>query len=60
MNQALFSPFSNSFDLVFENLHVVAKVGEVEGWKKFSSDVQTSMNICMNFDFVSRLVWFIF
>ncbi len=42
---SLFSPFSNSFDLVFENLHVVAKVREVEGGKKFSSDVQTSLPI---------------
>ncbi len=46
MNQAFFAPFSNSFDLVFENIHVVAKVGEVEGGKKFSSDVQTSVDIC--------------
>ncbi len=58
MNQALFAAFGKSFDLVFENLHVVAKVGEVEGGKKFSSDVQTSVDICMNFYFVSR--WLIF
>ncbi len=45
MNPALFSPFSNSFYLVFENIHVVAKVREVEGGKKFSSDVQTSLPI---------------
>ncbi len=45
MNQAFFSPFGNSFDLVFENIHVVAKVRDVEGGKKFSSDVQTSLSI---------------
>ncbi len=56
MKQAFFAPFGKSFDLVFENIHVVAKVREVEGGKKFSSYVQTSINICMNFDFVSRLV----
>ncbi len=60
MNQAFFAAFGKSFDLVFENIHVVAKVREVEGRKKFSSDVQTSVDICMNFYFVSRLVWFIF
>ncbi len=56
MKQGFFALFGKSFYLVFENIHVVAKVREVEGRKKFSSDVQTSMNICMNFDFVSRLV----
>ncbi len=60
MNQAFFAAFGKSFDLVFENIHVVAKVREVEGGKKFSSDVQTSVDICMNFDFVIRLVCFIF
>ncbi len=60
MNQAFFAAFGKSFDLVFENIHVVAKVREVEGVKKFSSDVQTSVDICMNFNFVSRLVGFIF
>ncbi len=45
MNQAFFAAFGKSFDLVFENIHVVAKVREVEGGKKFSSDVQTSLPI---------------
>ncbi len=47
MNQAFFAAFGKSFELVFENTHVVAKVREVEGGKKFSSDVQTFVDICL-------------
>jgi hypothetical protein len=49
--------FGNFLQFEFEDVHVSAEVGEVEGRNEFSSDVQAAMDIGMDFKLPDTCVW---